>query len=113
MKKIKWTRVIFIIGVLALLIGAIDPLEGSVIIVAGSALIALATYFARDRYWKTFIASFIMIVTGVAFMFYLSSLGGFGGESTLSWGWAALMIPYPIGWVMAIVLLIIKGIKKK
>jgi hypothetical protein len=112
MKKINWTRIVFVVGVIALIAGAIDPLEGSVIIVAGSALIALATYLARGRYWKIFLASFIMIVIGVAFMFYLSSLGGFGGESTLSWGWAALMIPYPIGWVMAIITLIIKAVKK-
>ncbi|MFA5127661.1 MAG: hypothetical protein WC457_01480 [Patescibacteria group bacterium] len=113
MKKINWTRVIFIVGVIALLIGAIDPLEGSVIIVAGSALIALATYLARDRYWKIFFASFVLIIMGVALMFYMSSLGGFGGESTLSWGWAALMIPYPIGWLMTIITLIVKAVKKQ
>jgi hypothetical protein len=113
MKKINWTRVIFIVGVVALIAGAIDPLEGSVIIVAGSALIALSTYLARGRYWKIFLASFIMIVIGVTFMFYLSSLGGFGGESTLSWGWATLMIPYPIGWIMAIITLIVKAVKKQ
>ena len=32
-EKAKWTRIIYIIGVIALIIGAIDPLEGSVIII--------------------------------------------------------------------------------
>ena len=40
--KAKWTRIIYIIGVIALIIGAIDPLEGSVVIIAGSALLALS-----------------------------------------------------------------------
>lgn len=84
-KKIKWIRVVYIIGIIALIAGIIDPLEGSIIITAGSALIALSTYLSSDRHWKIFLASFIMIVIGVFFLFYFSSLGGFGGKTTLSW----------------------------
>lgn len=108
MKKIKWTRVIYITGVVALIIGLIDPLEGSIVIAAGSVLIALATWLAHDRHRKLFLLSTILIAIGVAFMFYLSSLGGFGGSSKLSWWWGLLVLPYPIGWIMAIVLLIVR-----
>jgi multisubunit Na+/H+ antiporter MnhB subunit len=111
-EKIKWTRVVYIIGVIALIIGALDPMEGSVVIASGSALIALSTYLTHDRHWKIFLLSLIMILIGVFFLFYLSSLGGFGGTATLSWWWGTLILPYPIGWLISIVILIIRAVKK-
>jgi hypothetical protein len=112
-KKTTWTRLVFILGVIALIIGVIDPLEGSVIIVAGSVLIAVAAYFKMDRHYKIFILTSLLIVFGVCFMFYLSSLGGFGGTSKLSWWWGLLILPYPIGWLIAVILLIIRAFKKE
>lgn len=111
-EKTKWTRIIYIIGIIALLIGVLDPLEGSVVLTAGCALIALSTYLTHDRHWKIFLASLIMIVIGVFFLFYLSSLGGFGGTSTLSWWWGLLILPYPIGWLMSIITLIVRATNK-
>ena len=111
-EKIKWTRVIYIVGVIALIIGAIDPLEGSVVSLGGSALITVSTFITHDRHWKIFLVSLILIAVGVFFLFYLSSLGGFGGESTLSWWWGILILPYPFGWLMSIILLIVRVIKK-
>ncbi|NVO10853.1 MAG: hypothetical protein HXX16_12880 [Bacteroidales bacterium] len=112
-EEIKWTRIIYIMGVIALIIGVLDPLEGSVIIVAGSALVALSTYITHDRHWKIFLLTTVMIVIGVFFMFYFSSFGGFGGNSTLSWWWSTLILPYPIGWLTVISLLIVRDFKKK
>jgi hypothetical protein len=112
-KKTKWTRIIYILGVIALIIGALDPLEGSVVIAAGSALLVLSTYLTHDRHRVLFLVSCIMIVLGVFFLFYLSSLGGFGGNSSLSWWWGVLVLPYPIAWLFLIVLLIVRGVKKK
>jgi len=111
-EKTKWTRVVYLIGVVALIIGILDPLEGSVLITVGSALVALTTYLRHDRHWKIFLASFIMILFGVFFLFYLSSLGGFGGESKLSWWWGLLILPYPIAWLLSIIMLIIRAVKK-
>ena len=88
-------------------------MEGSVVIASGSALIALSTYLTHDRHWKIFLLSLIMILAGVFFLFYLSSLGGFGGTATLSWWWGTLILPYPIGWIISIVILIIRAVKKK
>ena len=110
--KIKWTRVVYTLGVIALIIGALDPLEGSVVIASGSALIALSAYLTHDRHRKIFLLSLIMILIGVFFLFYLSSLGGFGGTATLSWWWGTLILPYPIGWLISIVILIIRAVKK-
>jgi len=106
MQKIKWTRILYYAGVTCLIIGIIDPLEGSIVIAAGSLLITLATHLTHHRHRKLFLLSTILIATGVLFLFYLSSLGGFGGNSKLSWWWGLLVIPYPIGWIIAIVLVI-------
>ena len=111
--KTQWTKVLYIIGIVAIIIGVLDPLEGSVVILAGSAAISFSTYLNKDRHWKLFFTSFLMIVIGVFFLFYLSSLGGFGGNSSLSWWWGLLIIPYPAGWLLSIVLLVIKGFMKK
>ncbi|PKO95050.1 MAG: hypothetical protein CVU14_12835 [Bacteroidetes bacterium HGW-Bacteroidetes-9] len=111
--KPKWIRILYIIGVVALIIGAVDPLEGSVVITGGSAAIALATYLSKDRHWKLFLVSFLMIIFGVFFLFYLSSLGGFGGTSKLSWFWSTFTLPYPIGWLIAIICLIVRAFKKR
>lgn len=111
--KAKWTRIIYIIGVVALIIVVIDPLEGSLLIMAGSALLALSAYATSDRHSKIFTASLIMIVIGVAFMFYFSSLGGFGVTSTLSWWWGLLILPFSIGWLTIITVLIRRAIKNK
>ena len=71
--------------------------EGSVIIAVGSALIALSTHLSHDRDRRIFLTAFIMIITGMCFMLYFSSSGSFGGESTLSWSWSTLILPYIIG----------------
>jgi hypothetical protein len=112
-EKPKWVRIIYIFGVIALLIGAIDPMEGSVVIAAGSVMLSLSTYFTRDRHWKVFAASTIMILIGVSFLFYLSSLGGIGGNSSRSWWWGTLILPYPLGWLMTVVVLILRTFKMR
>lgn len=110
-KKINWNRVVFITGVVALVIGTLDPLEGSVLILAGSIMITIASILVHDRYRKIFLASSIMIAVGVALMFYFSSLGGFGDKG-MSWWWGIMVLPYPLGWLLLVVTLIIRVVKK-
>ena len=88
--KINWLRLVFILGLIAVIAGALDPLEGSVVIAVGSVLIALSTNLTKDRHEKIFLYAALLIVVGVASLFYISSLGGFGGTSTLSWWWGLL-----------------------
>jgi hypothetical protein len=111
-KNKKWTRIVWIIGIVALLAGSLDPLEGSVVIAIGSGLLAVSAFFKNDRHWKIFLATFIMIAIGVVLLFGLSALGGFGGSSSLSWWWGLLIVPYPVGWLANIVILIIRAVKK-
>jgi len=113
LQKTGLVKILFITGVVAMVVGAIDPLEGSVIILAGSMGVALSAYLLKDRYWKTLLISFLMIVFGVFFLFYFSSFGGFGGSSTLSWWWAFLILPYPAGWLLALILLIVRAFKNR
>ena len=108
----KWIRITYIIGVIALIIGILDPLEGSVVIASGIALLAFSTYLTHDRHWKIFFILLIMIVTGISFLFYFSLLGGFGGQSTLSWWWGTLIPSYTIGWLISIILMITRTVNK-
>lgn len=112
-KKINWVLITYLIGVVALIAGALDPLEGSVAIVAGNIALAFSTFLSKDRHFKIFLSTAVMIIAGVSFLFYFSSLGGFGGTSTLSWWWGLLILPYPIGWLINIILLIIRWQHKK
>lgn len=112
-KVINWLLVLHYASVAALVIGAIDPLEGSIFILVGSIILAITTQLKQDPRRKLFLVSAIMIVFGVFFLFYFSSLGGFGGNSSLSWWWSGLIVPYPLGWLMIITLLIWRTIQQR
>ncbi len=103
--RILWSRILKVVGGVAMLLGSLDPLEGSMLILPGSGLVALGVYLSgKDRrtvlYWTW---AFILIAVGVGALFGLSAVGGFGGESGRSMWWGLLMLPYPVGWLMALV----------
>ncbi|HEX2926771.1 MAG TPA: hypothetical protein VHP38_11045 [Ruminiclostridium sp.] len=111
--KQKLTRMIHIAGVVALILGAVDPMEGSVVIAGGSVLLAIWAYLANDKYKGLFLTGMVLILTGVFFLFYFSARGGIGGSSSYSWKWGLLMIPYPLGWLMDAIVLIIRGLIRR
>lgn len=108
--KSKWINTIFIIGIIALILGIADPLEGSVVIAAGSVLIMVSSLLSRGRYRKIFLACTIMIAVGIFSLFYISSLGGYDPIS--EWWWNILILPYPTGWLISIIILIRMAIAK-
>jgi hypothetical protein len=112
-RKINWIQIVFVIGVIAFVIGILDPLEGSVVITAGSLLIALSAWLKNDRHKGLFAAFFVIISLGVFFLFYFSSLGGFGEGASLSWWWGILVLPYPAGWIAEVALLILRAVHKR
>jgi hypothetical protein len=113
-----WYRTLVVVGGVAMLLGAIDPLEGSVIILVGCALVLLGMFLGQQErrvllYWA---AAFLLIVLGVAAMFALSAFGGVGGTSGHSVWWGVLVLPYPVGWIMgmaSLVLRLVSGVRHR
>ena len=98
-----WSHILSIVGGVSMLVGAIDPMEGSLLILPGSGLVALGTFLGQGerrliayRVWV-----FILIALGVAAFWWLSALGGFGGPGRSMWR-GVLILPYLIGWSMGI-----------
>lgn len=100
----RWGRWLVIAGAVGMVLGSIDPLEGSLLILAGSGLQALGMQFGQvPRALKIFRwATFVLVACGVAALWGLSAVGGFGGPGERSWWWGMLILPYPIGWSMGL-----------
>lgn len=109
-ENLKWPRYVYSIGVTATIIGAIDPLEGSILIAAGSVLLVVSTFFTRDRHYKIFLTSAILILTGVYTLWFVSSLRRVFFEPYNRWD--LLVIPYPTGWLINIIAIIVRAVKK-
>ena len=101
------------LGIILFCIGTLDPMEGSLLIVPASIIIAMASYLQHKKYFKIFLINAIMIFIGVFFLWFLSSLGGFGGNSKLSIWWGLTLIPYPLGWLLNVIFLLIHYFKTK
>ena len=46
--QIMWARFLTIAGYIAMLVGALDPLEGSLLILPGSGSVALGAYLSKN-----------------------------------------------------------------
>jgi len=100
----RWAHVLVAAGFVAMLVGAIDPMEGSLLILPGSGLIALGTLLGHgERRFKIYrLWVFVLLTVGVAALWGLSMAGGFGDPLGLSIWWGLLLLPYLVGWVMGI-----------
>jgi hypothetical protein len=102
-KPLNWPKILLIIGFIGMLIGMVDPMEGSVVILGGSFLLAISAFLGKSRRSLIIYLSFIMIAIGVGMLFFLSSLGGVGGTSGRSIWWLLTVSPYPAGWILGII----------
>lgn len=86
-------------------------MEGSLLILPGSGLVALGAYLSRSepQIIKDWLVIFILNTIGVGALWGLSAAGGFGGTSGRSWWWGILILPYVFGWIMALVRIIGPG----
>ena len=102
--RASWSRVLVGVGAVAMVLGTVDPMEGSLLILPGSGLVALGLFLGRHerRVVAYALWVFILIAVGVAALVALSVVGGIGGTSGRSMWWGILVLPYPIGWVMAL-----------
>ncbi len=111
--RISLSRILIIVGSIAMLFGTLDPLEGSAVILGGSGLVLLGTRLSNGqrhifRYW---LWVFILIALGFAMLVILSMLGGIGGSAGRSLWWGLFILPYPIGWIMGMISLIVRLVK--
>ena len=102
--RMLWSRILVIVGAIAMLLGTLDPLEGSLLILPGSGMVVLGLFVGKAErrlllYW---VWVFILIAVGVGGMFALSAFGGIGGRSGHSMWWAVLILPYPVAWLMGL-----------
>ncbi len=100
----KYIRIVQIIGISGVLVGALDPMEGSVAIAIGAALLTWHAYLLQTQTKVLYLTATSMIIFGVISLFGLSALGGFGTSTVNVW-WGLLTVPYPAGWLMIIVML--------
>lgn len=97
------SRALLISGLAMMLLGVLDPLEGSLVILAGSALAAAGAFVGKARRYGLQVTASVLIAIGVAALFGLSALGGVGGNSGRSLWWLTICVPYPVGWVIGLV----------
>lgn len=98
----RWSRILVIVGLVAMVIGALDPLEGSLVILPGTGLVALGARLGNSRHRILLYWSFVLVAVGVGALWGLSALGGFGGISGRTNWWALVLLPYPVGWIMGL-----------
>lgn len=96
-----WSSILILVGGIAMLVGAADPMEGSLIILPGSGLVTLGTYLGKSGRGLLieWILIFILITLGVGAFW---GIGMIGGGSERSMRWHRVVLPYPIGWVLGI-----------
>jgi len=86
-----------------MLIGAVDPIEGSLLILPGSGLVALGALLGKSPHRRFLAWSFVLLAVGIGAGVGFSVIGGFGDPPGHSWWWALFLLPYPVGWIMGLV----------
>ncbi len=109
----KLTKTLRIAGIVCLFLGAIDPLEASLLILLGSCLYTMAMYLRIHEKRFFFLICSLMMGSGIFFMFLFSWLGGIGGKSDYSLWWGILILPYPIAWLITVYAILRSGFEKK
>lgn len=112
MDNSKLIKTLFVVGVVLMIAGALDPMEGSVVIAIGSVITAFACYRKNDRHKKYFAIYSACIVLPVMYLFYISSLGGIGGDSGRSMWLGLPILLYPAAWLAAMITLIVRAFTK-
>ena len=102
-RRQPWWRILVIVGLAAMLAGAVDPLEGSPMVAAAVGLVGLGSWYGHSRQRRSLLWSVGLVAVGVGAMFILSALGGVGGTSGRPLWWALTILPYPVGWILGLV----------
>jgi hypothetical protein len=104
-------RVLCVLGLAGMLLGVLDPLEGSGAILAGTGLVALGAFLGKSRFRSLLYWALVLVVIGVAAMWILTALGGFGGDTGRSNWWGLLFVPYAVGGFMGLVSAVLASVE--
>lgn len=85
-----------------MVVAVLDPLEGSVVILAAAILAAFAAVKLQSPHRAPACAGAVLLAIGVGALWGLSAVGGFGGDTGRSNLWWLALIPYPVGWVVSL-----------
>ena len=99
----KIAGALMIVGLVVMVAAALDPLEGSIAIVIALALVLAGSIKGHSRRRPLLVVAFALVFVGVAALWGISAVGGFGGTSGRSNWWGLLLLPYPIGWITGLV----------
>ena len=99
-KHLLGADILIFAGLIAMLVGAIDPLHGFIIILPGSGLVALGAFVGKSQHRKLLYLAFAFVVLGVGTMAGVGTLTDSHGRS--EW-WTLSYLHYPAGWVMSLV----------
>ena len=98
-----WSRILVIAGLVLMVFGAIDPLEGSIVILPGIGMVFIGAFLGKSRRRMLLLWAFILAAAGIGALWGMSALGGIGGNTGRSMWWALVLVPYPAGWIMGLV----------
>lgn len=101
--RARAARISLATGLAIMLVGAIDPLEGSLVILLGALLASLGATLGESRERRRLRWAFVLVAAGTAAVWGLSAAGGVGGNSGRSMAWLLLALPYPAGWALGVV----------
>jgi hypothetical protein len=92
-----------ILGLFAMLLGGFDPLEGSIVVLPGVAIVTLGAFLGHSRFTRLLCAALAMVALGIAAMFAMGAVGGFAGRRDHLMWWGLLIAPYPLGFLLGMV----------
>lgn len=93
------------VGVVMMLVGAIDPIAAAPWLVTGAGLSALGGYWRPDpppAGLRVRLVAWVLLAIGATAFWWLRHHGGLGGRSGRSLWWALVLLPYPAGWFLAV-----------
>jgi hypothetical protein len=99
-KHLLGADILIFAGLIAMLVGAIDPLHGFIIILPGSGLVALGAFVGKSQHRKLLYLAFAFALLGLGTMAGVGTLVDSHGRS--EW-WTLSYLPYPAGWIMGLV----------
>ena len=97
MNQDRKLQIAFLIGIALVLLGTLNPLHGSLLILAGSLILMEVTRRYKDPHAKYYRMAAGAIIFGVAALWILYALGLASEDAPSPWWW--LVAPYPIGWL--------------